>query len=232
MESALEQYLILAKTAKGKACESLIFQAISNPKTFVFGELLDAVSQGGVSKDSLKILEIFTYGTLQDYRKAKLPDLTSQQLKKIQMLTLTTLASQKAVLLYKDLQTLLEIGSTRQLEDLIIETIYEGLIKGKIDHKNSCLRVFQCVGRDIRPEDIPAALQKIKNYIEQISHIEETANQNITKSQVYKTMCLIKKEKFDEEFNQQKAFVKATIDSSENQGFINKMKKQLNIGHN
>lgn len=232
MEAALEQYLILAKTAKGKACESLIFQAISNPKTFVFGELLDAVREGGVSKESQKILEIFTYDTLQDYRKARLPDLTSQQLKKIQMLSLVSYASQKAVLMYKDLQSLLEIGSTRQLEDLIIDTIYEGLIKGKIDHKNSCLRVFQSIGRDIRPEEIPSALQKIKNYINQITQIEATANENISYSQSFKTISLIKKEKFDEDFKENKAIVRATLESTtESQGILSRMKKQFSIGH-
>jgi hypothetical protein len=228
MEAALEQYLILAKTAKGKACESLIYQAISNPKTFVFGELFDAVKEGGVSKDSLKVLEIFTYGTLSDYRRSKLPDLTSQQLKKLQMLTLTSLASENSILSYQSLQSLLEIHSTRSLEDLIIETIYEGLIKGKLDHKNSCLRVFECIGRDIRPEDIPKAINKIKQYLKHISSIEETAQSNISSLVIHKELSSKNKEIYDKAYSEQKQLIKTNFESAD-QGLISKMKKQLNI---
>jgi len=38
---ALEQFTILAKSAKGKACELLIQQALEAPNVFVFGELLE-----------------------------------------------------------------------------------------------------------------------------------------------------------------------------------------------
>ena len=229
MEAALDQYLILAKTAKGKACESLIFQAISNPRTFVFGELLDAVKDGGVSKESLKILEVFTYGTLQEYRQAKLPDLTSAQLKKLQILTLASLASQKSILTYAELETLLEVHSTRALEDLIIETIYEGLIKGKIDHKNSCLRVFECIGRDLRPEDIQKSIEKINRYIEYIGQIEETGQNNVSSSIKFKENAARAKEEYDKCYSEQKQSVKAIIDSQGESGLISKMKRQLNI---
>ena len=229
MEAALDQYLILAKTAKGKACESLIFQAISNPRTFVFGELYDAIKDGGVSKESLKILEVFTYGTLQEYRQAKLPDLTSAQLKKLQMLTLASLASQKSILTYRELETLLEIHSTRALEDLIIETIYEGLIKGKIDHKNSCLRVFECIGRDLRPEDIQKSIEKINRYINYIGQIEDAAQNNVNESAKFKEIAAIKKEAYDKSYSEQKQMVKAIIDSQGDNGVISKVKRQFNI---
>eukprot|EP00968_Pinguiococcus_pyrenoidosus_P007103 scaffold470_cov257-Pinguiococcus_pyrenoidosus.AAC.18 len=37
---ALEQFVSLAKTAKGAACVALIQQVLNHPKVFVFGELL------------------------------------------------------------------------------------------------------------------------------------------------------------------------------------------------
>ena len=39
--SALQQFCLLAKSAKGPACASLISQALEHPSVFVFGELLD-----------------------------------------------------------------------------------------------------------------------------------------------------------------------------------------------
>ncbi|OMJ67320.1 hypothetical protein SteCoe_35549 [Stentor coeruleus] len=231
MEAALEQYLILAKTAKGKACEALICQAISNPKTYVFGELIDAVQDGGVSREALLTLEIFAYGTLSDYRAQKLPELTPQQLKKIQMLTLVTLASKEPVLSYKSLLGHLEISSTRQLEDLIIDTIYEGLIKGKIDHKNSCLRVFEAIGRDLKPENIPDILTKISDYILTIEKLEKDLSRNLEELNLQKSVALTHKQQFDKEFTDQKESVKACVNQTkENTGLIGKIKKQFNLG--
>jgi COP9 signalosome complex subunit 7 len=231
METALEQYLILAKTAKGKACEALILQAISNSKTFVFGELLDAIQGEGVSTEIYQLLEIFTYGTLADYRKQKLPDLTASQLKKLQMLTLVTLASEKPVLPYSELISVLEINSTRQLEDLIIDSIYEGLIKGKIDHKNSCLRVFECFGRDIFPSKIPEVLEKISKYVQSIEELELSISKNINYLQESKTKAQTKKEEFDKEFNDNKESVKVCINNpKESEGLFSKIKKQVGLG--
>uniref|UniRef100_A0A4W5LD57 Uncharacterized protein n=1 Tax=Hucho hucho TaxID=62062 RepID=A0A4W5LD57_9TELE len=39
-EQVLEQFTLLAKTARGRACMALIQQVLSNKKLFVFGELL------------------------------------------------------------------------------------------------------------------------------------------------------------------------------------------------
>jgi len=38
----LEQFLLLAKTAKGQAAVKLIMQALEAPGVYVFGELLDS----------------------------------------------------------------------------------------------------------------------------------------------------------------------------------------------
>lgn len=232
METALEQYLILAKTAKGKAGEALITQAISNSKTFVFGELLDALHDGGISKEYYRILEIFTYGTLSDYRAEKLPDLTASQLKKLQMLTLATIASEKSIISYNELHSLLEINSTRQLEDLIIDSIYEGLIKGKIDHKNSCLRVFECFGRDLKQENIPKVLQKINDYLQSIDNLEGIISHSVDHLQKNKAVGQAKKEDFDKVFLENKESVRLAINSGKDTGFFNKLKKQLLFSNN
>ena len=90
MEEALEQYLVLAKSARGKAAEALIMQAISNPNTFVFGELVDLMDSSDVSQPYSDVLHIFAYGTYADYEanRAQLPDLSSVQQRKLKMLTL------------------------------------------------------------------------------------------------------------------------------------------------
>lgn len=45
----LLKYILLAKSAKGKACVAVIQQALGNPTTFVFGELLEQPNVKAVS---------------------------------------------------------------------------------------------------------------------------------------------------------------------------------------
>ena len=48
----------------------------------------------------------------------------------------------------------LDIKNIRELEDLIIDCMYNDLIKGTLDQKNAILNVEYTYGRDSRPEDI------------------------------------------------------------------------------
>lgn len=69
---ALEQFVLLAKSAKGPAVAELINHATASPGVYVFGELLEcecvkAISSGPHAK-SVRLLEIFAYGTYDDYK--------------------------------------------------------------------------------------------------------------------------------------------------------------------
>jgi hypothetical protein len=49
MAETIEQFCILAKTAKGRACTALIQQVLTDKRVFVFGELLALPSVQEVS---------------------------------------------------------------------------------------------------------------------------------------------------------------------------------------
>ena len=76
----LEQFLLLAKTARGPAAVELVKQALDAPGVYVFGELLktDCLKQLSEGTDAgyFKLLEIFAFGTYSDYKSMFL-DLTS-----------------------------------------------------------------------------------------------------------------------------------------------------------
>jgi hypothetical protein len=55
---------------------------------------------------------------------------------------------------YDDLLTALEIPSVRDLEDLVIDVIYAGLLGGKLHHHEKVLHVDWAAGRDVAPEDL------------------------------------------------------------------------------
>ena len=69
---ALEQFLLLAKTAKGSAVAELVRHATEAGGVFVFGELLECEcvqeTRDGPHASSVKLLEIFAYGTYEDYK--------------------------------------------------------------------------------------------------------------------------------------------------------------------
>jgi len=48
----------------------------------------------------------------------------------------------------------LEVESVRALEDLIIDTMYNGLVAGKIDQRQGIFRVKSAVGRDVPPDKV------------------------------------------------------------------------------
>lgn len=69
--SSLEQFTLLARNARGRACVALIQQVLSNKKLFVFRELLDMPNvqalQGTEYQGYFDLLQIFCFGTYGDY---------------------------------------------------------------------------------------------------------------------------------------------------------------------
>lgn len=163
----LEPYLILAKAQKGRACAALISQVLSNKKIFVFGELLDVPSVAALKDtehtQALQTLELFAYGTWGAYRanSSSYLELSEPQATKLKMLTIISLAEQQKIIGYATLLHELEIDSVRALEDLIIETIYVGLLSGKIDQRQGIFRVKSTIGRDVKSDQISDIVQKL-----------------------------------------------------------------------
>jgi len=139
----LEQFLLLAKTARGPAVAELIKQALGAPGVYVFSELLETECvkevASGPHANYVRLLEIFAYGTYADYKKSAsmLPNLTPVQCTKLKHLTIVSLAAKSRTIPYATLLQELDISDLRQLEDLIIEAIYAGIIQAKLNQKNS-----------------------------------------------------------------------------------------------
>jgi hypothetical protein len=84
---------------------------------------------------------------------------------KLKLLTLATLAANSRFLPYDLLMNKLGVSSVREVEDLIIQAIYAGLIEGNLDHKLSALHVHTAFGRDVPPEKIGELTTIISNYL-------------------------------------------------------------------
>lgn len=164
----LEQFVLLAKTAKGAAALELIKQAIETPGVHVFGELLDMPNIKELENSQHAVywntLNLFAYGTYKQYlgSREKFLDLTPTQKKKLQHLTIVTLAEKTKCIPYSILLEELDIKNVRDLEDLIIEAVYADIIQGKLDQKNSQLEVdYAGLGRDVTPADAHAVAETL-----------------------------------------------------------------------
>jgi len=92
----LEQFVLLAKTAKGAAAVELIKQALEAPGVYVFGELLDMPNvqelENTPNSPHLTLLNMFAYGnysTLVD-QKDNTPELTDVMTRKLRLLTIVS----------------------------------------------------------------------------------------------------------------------------------------------
>lgn len=71
--TALQPFLLLAKSATGRAAADLVAQATQASGCFVFGELLESpnIQKLADTPDGLKyfeLLKIFAYGSYADYK--------------------------------------------------------------------------------------------------------------------------------------------------------------------
>jgi len=158
--TSLQQFIVgIKKTSAESALVLSIDQVISAPNVFVFGEYLNLENvqklQGTPSQKHLDLLKIFAYGTYGDYKANKdLPPLKDPQIKKLKQLTIASLAVKSRVIQYSVLQKELDIAQVRDLEDLIIDSIYIGVIQGQLDQKKNQLEVDVAMGRDLKPDSM------------------------------------------------------------------------------
>ncbi|KAM4058077.1 PCI domain-containing protein [Hirsutella rhossiliensis] len=160
---ALAPFLALSKSATSpRAAADLITRATSAPNTFVFAELLQtpqiqALAQSPEFAPHLDLLHVFSYGTYQTYRAASdLPALVEAQALKLRQLSLLTLARDRANLSYDSLQGALDLSSARQLEDLVIKAVYQGLLHATLDPARQAVQVTSVAPlRDLQPGSIP-----------------------------------------------------------------------------
>ncbi|GLH04825.1 hypothetical protein R5R35_003585 [Gryllus longicercus] len=218
----LEQFVLLAKSAKGAAAVELIKQVLEAPGVHVFGELLDMPNiielEPGPHASYYQLLRLFAYGTYRQYleNKAQLLDLSPMQKKKLQHLTIVTLATKTKCIPYSVLLQELDIKNVRDLEDLIIEAIYADIIHGKLDQKNSQLEVDYAIGRDIQPGDLGSIVNTLQEWCDSCEAVLSCVETQINRANTEKNRRLKHKEAIEQEIvNIKKTLKTQTQDSEE-----------------
>jgi COP9 signalosome complex subunit 7 len=168
----VQQFVLLAGNARGRAAVELITHATSHPQLFAFSELLAsqhiAELKGTEHSASLELLRLFAHGTWSDYKNNEemLPALEPQQSLKLKQLTVMTLAESSKVLPYDLLMQQLDISNVRELEDLLInDCMYTGIVRGKLDQRRRCFEVQFAAGRDLRPGQLDNMIATLANWL-------------------------------------------------------------------
>jgi COP9 signalosome complex subunit 7 len=152
---AAQQFLLLAKSVRGSAAVDLVTRVLEHPDIFGFDEFLRHESLvKSIEQDYPQLfatLILFAYGTLSDYEsnRTRYISLSPLARRKLQLLTLASLAVHARILPYTLLLKQLQIESVRELEDLIIDGIYAQVIRGKLDQLNNRLSIEYAIARDV-----------------------------------------------------------------------------------
>ncbi|GAB1216847.1 hypothetical protein ATERTT37_006066 [Aspergillus terreus] len=176
---ALQPFIHLATSSNApspKFLSNLVSNATSSPNTYVFAELLEIPAiQSLRSADTppesqayLTLLEIFAWGTWQDYQATpNLPQLNEQQTLKLRLLSLLSLAATTKPLTYETLMSALSISAPAELESLVTTAIYASLIAARLSPASSPPTVnVTAVAplRDVKPQSLPTMISILSEW--------------------------------------------------------------------
>lgn len=225
----LEQYVLLAKSARGAGLVALINQALEASGVFVFGELLEMPSvkelENSENAAYWKLLNIFAFGTYGEYKanSSSLPALTAQQLKKLRHLTIVSLSAKSKFIPYSLLLQELDIKNLRELEDLIIDAIYADIIHGKLDQKNKQLEVDFAIGRDITPETVDRVTEVLQDWCDGCESVLRSIEKQIQRANSHKEKKQKQKSQVEVEVENLKKVIKASSQSDLDSGAVSGM---------
>ncbi|CAF0731713.1 unnamed protein product [Didymodactylos carnosus] len=204
--SSMQQFLILAKSVRGAATVDLVKKVIEFPDIFGFEELLriENINELKQSEQHVPVyntLELFAYGTYSDYEanRSKYIQLSAGAKRKLQLLTLASLAVRSRTIPYSVLLNELKINNVRELEDLIIEAIYYDIIHGKLDQLNNRLDVEYCISRDIDSRQSYDHLIKVlDNWCQNCAQILTVLKQETVRANDRKKQTIAEHERFEQ----------------------------------
>ncbi|XP_062985060.1 COP9 signalosome complex subunit 7a isoform X3 [Elgaria multicarinata webbii] len=212
-----EQFLLLAKSARGAALASLIHQVLEAPGIYVFGELLDMPNVRELADSEFspvfRLLTVFAYGTYSDYlagEAGNLPPLTEAQKNKLRHLSVVTLASKLKCIPYSVLLEQLQLKNVRQLEDLVIEAVYADVLRGSLDQRNQRLEVDYSIGRDIRREELSAITHTLQEWCQGCEVVLSSIEEQVSRANQHKEQQLGLKQQIESEVANLKKTIKVT----------------------
>ena len=97
-------------------------------------------------KLAYNLLQLFSYGTLTTYNKNKgnYPALTDKMRRKLQKLTLISIAEENKKIPFVQIQKELELKNDDEVEELVLEILTANLLEAEISHSQGILFIRWC----------------------------------------------------------------------------------------
>ncbi|XP_046301807.1 COP9 signalosome complex subunit 7a-like [Marmota monax] len=209
-----EQFLLLAKSAKGAALATLIHQVLEAPGVYVIGELLDMPNVRELAESdfasTFRLLTVFACGTYTDYlaEARNLPPLTEAHL------SVVTLAAKVKCIPYAVLLEALALLNVQQLEDLVIEAVYADVLRGSLDQRNQRLEVDYSIGPDIQRQDLSAIAQTLQEWCVGCEVVLSGIEEQVSRANQHKEQQLGLKQQIESEVANLKKTIKVTTAAS------------------
>lgn len=221
IEKPLQQFVVQALKLDGDSLVEVIKQALDCVDTFVFAELLECPNVIALETTPhapyLHALRMFSQGTYLDYldKKDYLPKLSEPQKKKLQYLTIVTLANKMKRIPYDILLKELDVDNVRTLEDLIIEAIYSNVVSGELDQQSDYLEVDWTVGRDVGINDIDNMIDTLQQWCDSCESVLSTVQARIVDANRTKQDVLKHRAAVDNEVASVKKAIRTQIQDEE-----------------
>lgn len=175
-------YCDMIKGKADMAAAVVVKQALGAPMIFFYGQLfhtpeVQALKNSSAGKGSYDLIQLFTYGTVKDVEKMAEDSkklVTTNLMTKLKQLTIVTLAASNRRLSYNALMNDLGIKDVRELEDLVIDSITDGLIGARLDQQGSVVEVHEVAARDVRLDDLDRLLEALDGWY---TRCDQTAKQ-------------------------------------------------------
>lgn len=137
------------------------------------------------------------------------------ELRKLKQLTLATLAAKHSQLSYTLLKQELDVVELRELEDLVLDTVYQGIIDAKIDQLNQRVIVDFAIGRDVRDADIKHLQEVLNVWLNRSTSIMKVIEDKVAMARSEIKVEQMRKEEFEQRVKDVKENIKAMMEAQE-----------------
>ncbi|CCH45611.1 COP9 signalosome complex subunit 7 [Wickerhamomyces ciferrii] len=150
-----------------------ILNKLEDQTTFGFNELRTSINNIDIDQKLKSTLELFCFGTIQDYNhhKERYLELSSKAEFKLLQLSIVSKALLSNQYNYNTLLSFLGIENIQILEKLIIESIYSNILDAKLFNQEQILKINYSIGRDVLLENDD--LEKIEQQYGKIVKIND-----------------------------------------------------------
>lgn len=168
-----------------KTPESAIEYAITNPRILNVSEMFSQESIQALQQSNpplYRTLEVFSYGTLNDLPKeVNLPPAALRKLRQLSLISLAGSNTSSRQLPYSDVMQSLGIDSVRELEDVVIDAVYNKLFKARLDSKGQFIEVDDWASRDTPVHAIPGIVTVLNEFKNSVADVRLKALEDADK---------------------------------------------------